>query len=383
MSDLSARLALLAGNFVTGVAVFGLAGMLDDLAAGLSVTIPQAGLLVTAGAVVLCAGSPLMVWWTSRLDRRTLLSGALVAVAIGHFASALAPGYAALMVVRVAMMAFAALVTPVAASTAALIAPPERRSAAIVFVFLGFSLAVAVGLPLVASLSAELGWRATFAIVGAAALLSALYIHRALPAGVRGVPLSLGSWAELARNRFVLLLLLFSAVQVSGQFIIFTYLGPLMRRLAGAGVAEVSAFFSVFGIMGFAGNAIATRLVVTLRPFRTSLLSLLSILCGFVLWTFGAGALPVMGIGVALWGLGFAAINSMQQARLAAAVPQLAGAAVALNTSAIYIGQAVGSAVGGFLFARDLLDALGYAAIGFAVAGLGVLAMTRREPPPA
>ncbi len=356
--------------------------MLDDLAAGLAVSIPEAGLLVTAGAVVLCAGSPLMVWWTSRVDRRLLLSGALVAVAIGHFASAIAPGYAALMVVRVVMMAFAALVTPVAASTAALIAPPERRSAAIVFVFLGFSLAMAVGLPLVASLSAQLGWRPTFAIVGTAALLSALFIHRALPAGVRGAPLSLGSWAQLARNRFVLLLLLLSAVQVSGQFVIFTYLGPLMRRLADAGVPAVSVFFSVFGIMGFVGNAIATRLVVTLRPFRTSVLSLLSILLGFALWTFGAGALPVMGTGVALWGLGFAAINSMQQARLAAAVPNLADAAVALNTSAIYVGQAVGSAVGGFLFARDLPNALGYAAIAFALAGLAVLAMTRREPAP-
>jgi predicted MFS family arabinose efflux permease len=383
MTDLPARLALLVGNFVTGVAVMGLAGMLDDLAAGLRVTIPQAGLLVTAGAVVLCAGSPLMVWWTSRLGRRALLTGALGAVAIGHFAAAAAPGYGELMVVRVATMAFAALVTPVAASTAALIAPPDRRSAAIVFVFLGFSLAMAVGLPVVAWMSAQLGWRATFAVVGVAALMSALFMHRALPAGVRGAPLSLGSWAELVRNRFVLLLLLLSAVQVSGQFIIFTYLGPLMRRLAGAGVAEVSAFFSLFGVMGFVGNAIATRLVVTLRPFRTSLLALLSILSGFALWTFGAGALPVMGAGIALWGLGFAAVNSMQQARLAAAVPRLAGAAVALNTSAIYVGQAVGSAVGGFLFARDLPGALGYAAIAFALAGLGVLAMTRDEPPAA
>jgi MFS transporter, DHA1 family, inner membrane transport protein len=84
-----------------------------------------------------------------------------------------------------------------------------------------------------------------------------------------------------------------------------------------------------------------------------------------------------MGVGALFWGLGFAAANSMQQARLAAAAPELASASIALNTSGIYVGQAVGSYVGGFLIVRELLSAMGWTAVAFLVAALVILFFTR------
>lgn len=373
----AARIALLLGNFITAVAIFSLAAMLQDLATGVGVTIRDVGLLVTAGAVILCIGSPLMVWMTSRFDRRLLLSGALAILAIGHFASAVATNYATLLALRIVMMVVVAPFTPLAASTVSLIVPEQERSASIVFVFLGFSLAIAAGLPAVAFLSAHVGWQATFAMIGAALLLCALFLLFALPKNVRGEPLSLRSWSALGQNRLVLLLLLLTTVQVSGQFLIFTYMAPLLTQLAGAGVAAIGTFFSLFGIAGLAGNVIATRLVGTLKPWRTSLIALLSIFLGFTLWSFGAGALLIMGSGVICWGLGFAAINSMQQARLVAAAPALSSASVALNTSAIYVGQANGSWLGGILFAHDLPRMIGFTAMAFSAAALAVLMMTR------
>jgi MFS transporter, DHA1 family, inner membrane transport protein len=101
MSATFPRVALMLGNFVTGLAIVGIAGMLPNLASGLGVTIQQAGLLVTAGAVVLCLGSPLTMWATNTVDRRILLGGSLLCVALGHFAAAFAPNYAALLVLRV------------------------------------------------------------------------------------------------------------------------------------------------------------------------------------------------------------------------------------------------------------------------------------------
>src|SRR3954471_11900825 len=89
VSALAPRIALMLGNLVTGVSIVGIAAMLPELAHGLEVTIAQAGMLVTAGAVILCIGSPLVVWATSRVDRRVLLGGSLAIVALGHFASAL------------------------------------------------------------------------------------------------------------------------------------------------------------------------------------------------------------------------------------------------------------------------------------------------------
>ncbi|MFL6623704.1 MAG: MFS transporter [Sulfurifustis sp.] len=383
MSHFAARTALMLGNFVTGLAIVGIAGMLPNLAEGLGVSIQKAGFLITAGAVVLCIGSPLTVWATSTFDRRLLLTASLLLVALGHFASAFAPGYGALLGLRVLMMIAAALFTPVAASTIALIVPQHERPSAIAFVFLGWSLAVAVGLPAIAFLAAHAGWQAAFAAVGIGLLACAVFVFRALPAGVRGATLSLGSWGALAQNRFVVTLLLLTVTQIAGQFVVFTYFAPLLNRLAGAGVAAISFFFSVYGVMGFVGNVIATRLVTTRGPFATSGLALLSIFFGFALWSFGAGALIVMGVGVAFWGLGFAAINSMQQARLVDAAPALGSAAVALNTSAIYVGQAIGSALGGFLFAHDLPRALGYAAMVFVGLGLVLLTSTREARVPA
>lgn len=372
----STRVALMLGNFVIGLAIIGVAGMLSELAKGLDVTIQQAGLLVTAGAIVLCVGSPLTVWATSAFDRRLLLTSSLFIVALGHFASAFAPNYSALLALRVLMLIAAALFTPVAASTVAMIVPQAERHGAITFVFLGWSLSVAVGLPAVAFLAAHAGWQATFAALGVGLLACAALVFQGLPHGLSGTPILFSSWGSLGRNRFVVTLLALTAVQIAGQFVVFTYLAPLLRRLASADVMAIGIFFSTFGVMGFIGNVIATRLVTKLGPFTTSGLALLSIFLGFTLWSLGVSVLIVMGAGVALWGLGFAAINSMQQARLIGAVPALGSAAVALNTSAVYVGQAIGSALGGVLFAHDLLRAQGYAAMILVGLSLVLLATT-------
>ncbi|HMA90977.1 MAG TPA: MFS transporter [Burkholderiales bacterium] len=377
MRRTSARIALMLGNFVIGLAIVGIAGMLSDLAGGLGVSIQQAGLLVTAGAIVLCAGSPLVVWATSALDRRLLLAGSLVLTGLAYLASALSPHYGALLALRVVAMAAAAPFTPVAASTVAAIVPQAERPGAITFVFLGWSLSVAAGLPAVAFVAAHAGWQASFAAIGAGLLACAALVFLALPAGLRGAPISLGSWGTLGRNRFVLTLLAITAAQIAGQFAVFTYLAPLLVRLAGAEVTVIGLFFSLYGVTGFVGNVVATRLVARRGAFATSAIALLSIFCGLSLWTLGAGTLAVMGAGVAFWGLGFAAINSMQQARLVAAVPALGSAAVALNTSAIYVGQAIGSALGGVLFAHDLPRTLGFAAMILVGASLALLATTR------
>ena len=117
--------ALMFGNIVTGTSIMAPAGMLSELSSGLGVSINSAALLVTFGAVVLCIGSPLTAWLTSRIERRTLLTTTLVVLALGNAISALAPDYATLLIVRLIMLAIGALYTPQAAGTAALIVPAE------------------------------------------------------------------------------------------------------------------------------------------------------------------------------------------------------------------------------------------------------------------
>ena len=279
-TGLLARVALMLGNFVIGVGILAPAGMLDQLADGLGVSVADAGLLVTYGAVVLCFGSPLMAWATTRVDRRTLLAATLLIFAVGHAASALAPNYAVLLTIRLLMLVFAAIYTPQAASTVALIVPEKLRSGAIAFVFLGWSLAVAVGLPIVTAVAASLGWRATFALLGGFAVVSSALLAFSLPPGLTGARVSLATWTAVARNRLILLLLAITALQTAGPFIIFTYLGPLVKALASGGAGEIESFFAIFGITGFIGNLIATRLVVLIGAYRVSLLFQGSMLLG-------------------------------------------------------------------------------------------------------
>ncbi|MGJ5177026.1 MFS transporter [Bradyrhizobium oligotrophicum] len=373
--------ALMLGNLVTGCSVLAPAGMLPELASGLGTGVHTAGLLITFGAVVLCICSPLTAWLTSRFDRRHLLGATLLVLTLGNLASAFAPDYASLLAIRLLMLAVGALYTPQAAGTAALISPAEKRGSTIAYVFLGWSLAAAVGLPLITFIGSHSGWRTAYVAVGAAGALSFALLTWRLPSGLKGAPVELSTWIALGRNRMVMLLLLITTLQMSGQFVIFTFMGPLLTKLTGADPTQVGLVFAICGACGFLGVVIATRIVDGWGPYRTSLLFTCLMFAGIAVWTIGAGVYALMAVAAAIWGLGFASTNSMQQVRLVAAAPPLASASVSLNTSVLYIGQAIGSAVGGSLFARDVLGATGPVALGFVLlALLAILASRPRVP---
>jgi DHA1 family inner membrane transport protein len=373
----AALLALLAGNFITGVVVLAPTGMLNEVSAGLSVSLPSAGLLITLGAIVLCIGSPLVVWATAVFDRRLLLATSLALVALGHVAAALAPDFTTLLVSRLLMLVAAAAFTPQAASTVALMLPERHRASAISFVFLGWSLSVAAGLPIVTLLAAHVGWRVALAAVAVVAVLVAALVASAIPRGLRGAPLSLVSWAQIVRNRRIVLILVITAFWMAGYFLIFAYFAPVLSRLTGASPTITAWLFALSGVMAVLGNVAATRLVNRLGQYPTALVFLLALFFGAFVWAVGAGSLVVMGAGAALAGLGFAAFNSVQQGRLVTEAPTFASASVALNTSCIYVGQALGSGIASALYSHDALIAMGYAATAFMLAALAVLALTR------
>jgi predicted MFS family arabinose efflux permease len=192
-----------------------------------------------------------------------------------------------------------------------------------------------------------------------------------------GAPVDLKTWTALGRNRTVILLLSVTALQMSGQFVIFTFMGPLLTKLTQAGPDAIGLVFALYGVCGFIGIAIATRIVDSWGPYKTSLLFTLLMLMGITLWALSAGFYPLMAVAVAIWGLGFASTNSMQQVRLIGAAPALGTASVSLNTSVLYIGQAVGSAIGGVLYSHDFLHGAGYVSMGFVALALLVVTLTR------
>jgi predicted MFS family arabinose efflux permease len=328
------------GNVVTGCSVLAPAGMLGELASGLDVSIRTAGLLITFGAIVLCVGSPVTAWLTSRIERRTLLTATIAVLALGNFASALAPNYASLLAIRLVILGVGALYTPQAAGTGALIVPEEKRGSTIAYIFLGWSLAAAVGLPAITFIASRYGWQAVHGAIGLIGCLSFLLLVWRLPRGLMGAPVDLKTWIAIGRNPMILALLLITTLQMSGQFVVFTYMGPLLARLTGAGPDPIALVFACYGACGVIGTFTASRIVDTWGAWKTSLLFMLVLLSGLAGWALSAGIYSLMAISVAIWGIGFASTNSMQQVRLVTAAPALASASVSLNTSALYIGQA-------------------------------------------
>jgi predicted MFS family arabinose efflux permease len=370
--------ALMFGNLVTGSSILAPAGMLIELSSDLGITVHTAGLLVTVGAMVLCIGSPLTAWLTSRIERRTLLTVTLAVLALGNAASAFAPGYTTLLLIRLVMLAIGALYTPQAAGTAALIVPAEKRGGTIAYVFLGWSLAAAVGLPLITFMASRYGWRAAFGGISVVGVLSFLLLMWRLPAGLVGTPVDLKTWADLGRNRVIVMLLAITTLLISGQFAVFTYMGPLLSRLTQVGPDAVGLVFAIYGVCGFIGIVIVSNVVDSWGPLKTSMLCISFVLAGIGGWALSAGFYPLMACSAAIWGLGFASSNSMQQVRLVAAAPTLASASVSLNTSFLYVGQAIGSGFGGLLYAHDLLYGIGYAGTAFVALALTTVVLTRR-----
>ncbi|MBV9954742.1 MAG: MFS transporter [Pseudolabrys sp.] len=369
------------GNIAIGLSVLAPAGMLAELARDLDVTIRDAGLLVTYGAVVLCVSSPLSAWLTSRIDRRVLLAATIGILAACEAATAFAPNYASVLVLRLIMLAAAALYTPQAAATIAMIVPEKARPSAIAFVFLGWSLAIAAGLPTVTFLTQHFGWREAFAVLAGLGAIITILLLAVLPPALRGRELSLASFGVIARNGRIVLILLITLLTTSGQFSVVIYLTPILERLTGRGAATAAVLFAMMGTLGLIGNLIATSVVGRFGLQKTFAFFTGSLTLGLVLWAAGAGMFAVMGAGIAFLGLGFAASNSMQQARLAEAAPDFAGASIAMNTSILYVGQALGSGIGGWMFAFGHYSAAGYVAAAFGVAAMGLVILTWQRKP--
>ncbi|MBA4256247.1 MAG: MFS transporter [Polaromonas sp.] len=340
--------ALLLGNFVIGTGVMVVPGTLNDISTSLGVSVPQAGMLITAGAILMGLSAPVMATLVAGWDRRRLLVGSLLWYGVLLAACALAPDYGALLPLRVLAMVAPAVFTPQAAASVGLMVPSERRGQAITFVFLGWSVASVMGMPLSAWVGGTLGWRWAFGGVAAGALVCGWWLWRVMPDGIRPAALSRQDWGKVLGSAPLALVMVVTLLSAFGQFTLFSYLAPYMKQVLSVEATTLSLMFLWFGVFGLMGNVTLTRHIDQLGAPRAVLLTLGLMALTQLLWPLGT-SVWAMGLVVVPWALGCFSANSAQQARLVGLSPQLAPATVALNTSAMYAGQALGAALGGWM----------------------------------
>jgi predicted MFS family arabinose efflux permease len=362
--------ALLFGNLVIGTGVLLPAGLLTAIMTGIGVTAAEAGLLLTVGGLMVGFGAPVLAGLTSRIDRRVLLVVALGLYVVGHIGASATADFTLLLVFRALTVAGAAIFTPQAAATAALVVPVEQRSGAIAFIFIGWSLASVVGIPLGSLLGDAIGWQGTYLLMATLSAVAALAVWLVLPAGLRVQRLDLTSWLGVLGNPRLLVVLAVTMFSMSGQFTLFTYISPVLSGTHGLGGQGIALFFLVVGIAGVAGNYMAARAAPGFGVERSILVALAAVAGGMALILAGWGTLWSFVLGGCLWGLGGFAANSLQQSRLVALAPALASATVALNTSSVYLGQSLGSASGAALIADGPGPEMAAAGFAFALAAI-------------
>ncbi|MDB5913141.1 MAG: transporter [Ramlibacter sp.] len=368
---------LLFGNFVIGTGVMAVPGTLNEISDSLAVSPATAGQLISAGAVLMCIGAPLFAALVAGWDRRRLLALSMAWFAVMHVACAFAPNFGWLLALRVLALVPPAIFTPQAAACVGLLVPQEQRGRAITFVFLGWSAASVLGMPIAAMVGGTFGWRSAFLVVAGLSVASAAWVWRSMPDGVKPPALSLAAWKETFRSKALMACVAVTVLYAAGQFVQFSYFAPYFKAKLGLTPGGLSLFFLCFGAFGLAGNVLMTRYIDQVGMERGVMIAIGLMALSLLLFPLGTTLLLAVGVCVP-WALGCFSANSAQQARLVGIAPALATASVALNSSAMYAGQAIGAASGGWLIAHGEMERLHWAGLAGLLASMVASALATR-----
>jgi DHA1 family inner membrane transport protein len=328
---------------------FVVAGLLPDVASGVGTTVGAAGQLVTAYAVGMIVGGPLVTAATARLPRRSLMVALLVVAAAANTAAALAPTFALLMATRTVAGLTTATFFAHAIVVAVRSAPQGRTGTAVARLAFGMNLAMIVGAPLGTAAADLWGWRAAFAAVATGCAVGAvLVVASAVPEDEgQQRPSMRGELRELVRPQVVLALAV-TAVGNAGVLMVFSYLAPLMSSVAGHADAALPALVLAYGVGatlgGLAGGALFDRYPRAALP---ALLGTLAVVLAAA-WQLATAPLPAVVVVVVLGALGFAVVPGMQ-ARVLAAATAAPTLAVAVNASGYQLAAAGAGVIGGVI----------------------------------
>jgi predicted MFS family arabinose efflux permease len=376
------------GAFAIGTESFMISPLLPNLAADFSVSIGAAGQLVAVFALTYAISSPIITAFTGGINRRLLLIAAMIAFTLANIVASLAPNYWSLMGARVLLAIAAGLYSPSAVALAGALVPPDQRGRALAIVGGGTTIAIALGVSLGALIGDGFGWRMTFAGVGLLSALAVIGLVAGLRRGVgAGLPTaSLGERIAVARQPAVLLALLATLIWAMGAYVIYTFLALYLSSTVGLQGAQIGLVLFLWGVTAAAGIFLGGALNDRFGPRAVLIPSLGLLALAFISLSLSAiylsqsQALAPVLIAIVVWGLSAWAFFPAQQARLIAVGGlKAAPVSLSLNASFLYLGFALGAALGSFSLSLGPIANLGWIAGVCEIAALLlVIAITRR-----
>lgn len=373
--------ALSACNFIIGIGAFVIIGMLEPLGADLGRSAPQAGQLMTIYAVAYAILSPLLVALTGNIGRRRVMATAFGIFALAAGMSALAPDFATLGAARILAAAGAGIFTPLAAAVAAGLYPEAQRARVLAAVFFGLTISQVAGVPAGSWIAYTFGWRWALGLVCILALPCIWLIWTRVPAGLRFQPVSLRDLRDVMSEGRLMLAIGFTGTFIGSQYVLFTYITPLLSETMGFGRDGITLILVVSGIGAVPGN-IMGGLLSDRFGWRATLTGLcLAQICLMPMFSLLPLSLPALVVLVYLWAMCSWSFMAAQQGRLIGLAGHRAPVVLALNAAAIYVGAAIGSGLGGAMIAGYGLVSLGIGAgIGAALALVHLTLSVRLSP---
>jgi predicted MFS family arabinose efflux permease len=372
--------------FAIGTEALVIAGLLPAISADLQISAPAAGQLVTAYSLAYAVGSPVLAVLFHNIDRKTVLVTALACFIASNLLAVIAPGFPLLMASRVLMALGAGLCTPTAIGVSVAISPPERRGRAVALVTTGITVATVIGVPLGTFVGNQISWRATFIMVAGLGALALAGIALRMPRNLPRQTASLSQRLAVARHKGVLIALVVTVLWGIGALSVFTYLAIPLHG-AGFGASDITIALLVFGVTAAIGNLSGGMLADHFGPGPTAAIALAGMAVSLFLlsallksvhpgdFTHFLLLLPIAGWGACGWGF-FPA----HSASIIRAEPHAAPIALSLNYSAMYLGFAIGGALGGIVLSTLGPTNLGWVGgISVSTALMVLLLLVRRE----
>jgi MFS transporter, DHA1 family, inner membrane transport protein len=373
-------MALAIGAFGIGVTEFSPMGMLPVIANDLGVSIPTAGMLISAYAFGVLIGAPVMTLLFANMPRRRLLVLSMGIFTIGNLISALADSYSALMIGRIITSFNHGVFFGVGAVVATQLVPPNQRAGAVAAMFSGLTIATIGGVPLASFVGTTFGWRNAFFGIAAIGLVAMVALRVSLPPLVNQEKANIRNELTVLSRGPVLAALLLTVVGASSMFTVFTYIVPILQQETHASTTFVTAMLVLYGVGLAVGNILGGR-YADRSLFGTLIVSLIAVILLLIIFAATMSSSIIVVPLVFLWGIASFAVVPPLQSLVVHEASEAPNLASAMNIGAFNLGNAVGAVLGGGVISAGLgLPSVALAGAGTALLGLFMVLVLKRSP---
>lgn len=363
-------LALAVGAFAIGTTEFSPMGFLPEIARDLEISIPRAGMLISAYALGVMLGAPLMTLWLSRYSKRKSLILLMAIFTIGNILATLAPNYLGLMGARIITSLNHGAFFGIGSVVAASVVPKDKQASAVAMMFMGLTIANIGGVPLATWIGQHIGWRMAFLGISLLGLLTMFSLWKALPEGQSSQKPDVRQELQVLTRLPVVLALLTTVMSAGAMFALYTYIAPSLQSFTQASPALITLMLVLIGVGFSIGNHLGGKFA-DLSLDKTLIGFLILLMLMMLLFPILASTALGAGLALIIWGAAaFAVVPPLQMLVMSMAY-DAPGLASSVNIGAFNLGNALGAIAG----ASVLNLGLSYSAVSFAGAGLSAVAL--------